>query len=192
MVKIRMKKYLLCCLAAWLPVLCCFPLQSMAAEGTEAVSFSTFEELSRYCTQAEDGTEGSFFCEKADLLISGDLEIPSGMSVTFRSFTVPEGTTLTIRENAEVMAYAFIIQGELINNGTVMQGDLTEGTQDNDIEIMARVPGHIMNMGEMTLTDVYGKRNIRRFGSQFTMLETVNYGKELFTDSKEQKPQPTA
>ena len=187
-----MKKHLFCCLAWVLSVMFCFPLQSVAGGENDVIAFSTFEELCGYCARDMDFTEGSFYCEEEDLIISGDLEIPSGMSVTFRSFTVPEGITLTVLENARIMAYAFTIKGELINRGTVFQGDLTEGEEDTDIKIMALVPGHIRNKGEMTLTDVYGKRNILWIGSQFTMLETVNYGKELFTGSKDQKTQPTA
>ena len=190
--KTKTIKQLLCCLLAALFVLCCFPPRSLAEGQGDAVVFSTFEELCGFCTQAADHMGKALICEEADLLISENLEIPSGMSVTFRSFTVPKGVTLTVMKDAELMTFALTIQGELINRGSVFQGDLTDGEDSSDIKIAALVPGHIDNKGEMTLTDVYGKRNIRWLGSHFTMIETDHYGKYPETDTKEPEPQPTA
>ena len=189
--KIKPEKHLFCFLGMILFMLCGFSRQSMAGEAKDVIIFSTFEELYGFCTRDAASADGPFLCDEADLTVSSDLEIPSGMSVTFQSFTVPEGITLTIMEDAEVMTCACTIQGELINRGTVFQGDLTEGKEDTDINAIALVPGHITNKGEMTLTDVYGKRNILWIGSQFIMRETENYGKQLDMDAGEPETQPT-
>ncbi|MCR4657723.1 MAG: hypothetical protein K5770_16070 [Lachnospiraceae bacterium] len=190
--KIKTKKYILCFLAAVLLVSGCFPLKSMAGEGSDIIVFSDFEELRGFCSQDGDYPESSLFCEEDDLVITDDLEIPSGMSVTFNRFTVPKGITLTVMEDARVMAYAFTVKGELINRGSVYQGDLTEGKGNNDTMIMAQVPGHIENKGEMTLTDVFGKSNIRRYGSDFSMIETGEYDEKRESLIKESQAQPTA
>lgn len=190
--KNKMAKRLLCCLFACFFVLCCIPLPRAAAEETDSIAFSTFEELRRFCDEDADLPAGSLYCEEADLVISEDLEIPSGRTVTFRSFTVPEGVVLTVMQGAEIMTYSLTVQGELINRGTVFQGDLSGDGDAPDTKIAALIPGHVENKGEMTLTDVYGKRNIRWIGSHFTMLETENYGSYKNTDSKESEPEPTA
>ena len=126
----------------------------------------------------------------ADLVISEDLELPSGRTFLFRSFTVPEGVTLTVTQGAELKAYGFTVQGRLINRGTVFQGDLSETGDVQDTEIAAYIPGFVENKGEMTLTDVYGKRNIRWLGSKLTMLETENYNKRFKTEPE--TPEPAA
>jgi len=188
----KMGKRLFCCLLASLLVLCSFPVQHAAAEEPDTIAFSTFEELRSFCKEEGDFSGASLSCEEADLVISEDLEIPSGRTVRFRSFTVPGGVTLTVMQGAEITAYGFTVQGELINRGTVFQGDLSGDGESQGTEIAAHIPGHVENKGEMTLTDVYGKRNIRWLGSQFTMLETENYGKAPEPGSEETEPQPTA
>jgi len=188
----KMGKRLFCCLLASLLVLCSFPVQRAAAEEADTVAFSTFEELRSFCEEEENFSAVFLSCEEADLVISEDLEIPSGRTVRFRSFTVPGGVTLTVMQGAEITAYGFTVQGELINRGTVFQGDLSGDGESQGTEIAAHIPGHVENKGEMTLTDVYGKRNIRWLGSQFTMLETENYGKAPEPGSEETEPQPTA
>ncbi len=161
---------------------------------TDTIVFSTFEELQSFCDETTDFSGGTLLCEEADLVISEDLEIPSGRAVIFRSFTVPEGITLTVMEDAEIRTYGFTVQGELINWGTVFQGELSdEGDGEvQDTEIAAHIPGHVENKGEMTLTDVYGKRNIQWYGSHFTMIETDRYGKIPDTESKEPQLHTTA
>ncbi len=188
----KMGKRLFCCLLASLLVLCSFPVQRAAAEEPDTIAFSTFEELRSFCEEEADFSAVFLSCEEADLVISEDLEIPSGRTVRFRSFTVPGGVTLTVMQGAEITAYGFTVQGELINRGTVFQGDLSGDGETQGTEIAAHIPGHVENKGEMTLTDVYGKRNIRWLGSQFTMLETENYGKKPEPGPEETEPQPTA
>ena len=117
----KMRKRLFCCLLAALLVMCCFPVQHAAAEETDAAAFSTFEELRSFCEEDADLSGRALSCEAADLVISEDLELPSGRTVLFRSFTVPEGVTLTVAQGAELKAYGFTVQGRLINRGTVFQ-----------------------------------------------------------------------
>ncbi len=81
------------------------------------------------------------------------------------------------------------MQGRLINRGTVFQGDLSETGDVQDTEIAAYIPGFVENKGEMTLTDVYGKRNIRWLGSKLTMLETENYDKRFKTEPETPEPE---
>lgn len=185
--KIKKEKCLFCCLIAAVFVLCCFTRQSIAAEQNDTVVFSTFEELRSCCDDTADFSGGSLLCEEDDLVISEDLGIPSGRTVVFRSFTVPEGVTLTVMEDAGIMAYGFTVQGELVNRGTVFQGDLSGGWDVQETVIKAQIPGHVENKGKMTLTDVYGKRNIRWYGSDFTMIETDRYGK--LPDTESPKPE---
>ena len=186
----KMRKRLFCCLLAALLVMCCFPVQHAAAEETDAAAFSTFEELRSFCEEDADLSSRALSCEAADLVISEDLELPSGRTVLFRSFTVPEGVTLTVTQGAELKAYGFTVQGKLINRGTVFQGDLSETGDTQDTDIAAYIPGFVENKGEMTLTDVYGKRNIRWLGSKLTMLETENYDKRFKTEPE--TPEPAA
>ena len=183
-----MRKRLFCCLLAALLVIC-LPVQHAAAEETDAVAFSTFEELRSFCEEDADSSGRALSCEAADLVISEDLELPSGRTVLFRSFTVPEGVTLTVAQGAELKAYGFTVQGRLINRGTVFQGDLSETGDVQDTDIAAYIPGFVENKGEMTLTDVYGKRNIRWLGSKLTMLETENYDKRFKTEPETPEPE---
>lgn len=184
-----MRKRLFCCLLAALLVIC-LPVQHAAAEETDAVAFSTFEELRSFCEEDADLSGSALSCEAADLVISEDLELPSGRTFLFRSFTVPAGVTLTVTQGAELKAYGFTVQGRLINRGTVFQGDLSETGDVQDTEIAAYIPGFVENKGEMTLTDVYGRRNIRWLGSKLTMLETENYNKRFKTEPE--TPEPAA
>ena len=184
-----MRKRLFCCLLATLLVMC-LPVQHAAAEETDAAAFSTFEELRSFCEEEDADFSGSALsCEAADLVISEDLELPSGRTFLFRSFTVPEGVTLTVAQGAELKAYGFTVQGRLINRGTVFQGDLSETGDVQDTDIAAYIPGFVENKGEMTLTDVYGKRNIRWLGSKLTMLETENYDKRFKTEPETPEPE---
>lgn len=183
-----MRKRLFCCLLAALLVIC-LPVQHAAAEETDAVAFSTFEELRSFCEEDADFSGRALSCEAADLVISEDLELPSGRTVLFRSFTVPEGVTLTVAQGAELKAYGFTVQGRLINRGTVFQGDLSETGDVQDTDIAAYIPGFVENKGEMTLTDVYGRRNIRWLGSKLTMLETENYDKRFKTEPETPEPE---
>ena len=173
------KKYLLSYLFAALFALCCFSLQIMAAKQTDAIVFTSFEELRDYCTQTTESKENTLICGDTDLVIPENLDIPSGMSVTFQRFTVPEGITLTIGEGAELKSYALNVDGLLINRGTVFQGSLSENNEEQDTMIEACVAGHITNEGEMTLTDVFGKRNIDGIRHNFTMIETAGFQKKL-------------
>ena len=184
----KMRKRLFCCLLAALLVIC-LPVQHAAAEETDAVAFSTFEELRSFCEEDADFSGRALSCEAADLVISEDLELPSGRTVLFRSFTVPEGVTLTVAQGAELKAYGFTVQGRLINRGTVFQGDLSETGDVQDTDIAAYIPGFVENKGEMTLTDVYGRRNIRWLGSKLTMLETENYDKRFKTEPETPEPE---
>ena len=44
----------------------------------------------------------------------------------------------------------------------------------------------------MTLTDVFGKRNIQWVGSHFTTIETDSFDEKLKAEVKKDEPQPTA
>ena len=185
-------KRFLCCLLTALFVLCCVPLQSEAAGQSGTITFSTLEEFRDFCDETKDFSGGSLSCEEADFVISEDLVIPPGRIIAFRHFTVPAGITLTIMEGAEIKAFGLTVQGELINRGTVFQGDLSGGEEIQDAEIVARIPGHVVNRGEMTLTDVFGQRNIQWFGSHFTMIETDSYSQKLNAEVQKNEPQPVA
>ena len=71
--------------------------------------------------------------------------------------------------------YCFTVQGTLYNYGKVVQQDLSEAWADEDERSFALIPGHVENKGEMTLTDVFGKRNINRFGGKLTIYESALY-----------------
>ena len=58
-----------------------------------------------------------------------------------------------------------------------------------DTDTAAYIPGFVENKGEMTLTDVYGRRNIRWLGSKLTMLETENYDKRFKTEPETPEPE---
>ena len=184
-------KRLFCSLFAALFVLCCFPLQCTAAGLPPTVLFSTFEELRDFCDESKD-ISGESLCLEEDLVISKDLTIPSGRTVSFRYFTVPSGITLTVTAGAEIMTYGLTVQGKLINYGTVFQGDLQGNGETQDSGIVARISGKVINKGEMTLTDVFGQRNIEYLGSHFTMIETDSYKQKLNAEVEKDEPQPTA
>ena len=189
--KTYMGRRLFCCLFAALFVLCCLPQQSTATGLQPTFLFFTFEELRNFCDGAEDITEEALSLED-DLVISEDLTIPSGSTVSFRYFTVLSGATLTVMDGASVMTYGLTVQGKLINYGTVFQGDLSGNGETQDSEIVARIPGKVVNKGEMTLTDVFGKRNIDALGSHFTLIETDSFNQKLNAEVKKDEPQPSA
>ena len=167
-------------LTAVLLMLYLFPICAAAAGEKGTVSFSTFDELKEHCAQLSAGqSNAAFLCTEEDLVITEDFEIPSGMVITFRNFTVPGGITLTVAEQAEVMTYALNVQGELFNRGKFIQQDLDASWADENEETTARVSGKVFNSGEMVLTDVFGKRNIRQRGGQYTMYETESYQSKL-------------
>ena len=134
----------------------------------------------------------SLLCTAEDLIISEDIEIPSGMIITFRRFTVPEGIQLTVAESSEIRTYGFTVQGNLLNRGKFIQQDLSAAWAEEGIEVAAHIPGHVENKGEMILTDVFGKRNINRFGGHLTMYETESYRDKLIIASADDTPTPTA
>ena len=163
-----------------LMMLCLLPIFAAAEGEPGTVTFTTFDELKEHCAQFSSGESGeALLCTEEDLVISEEFEIPSGMEITFRSFTVPEGITLTVADQAEVMTYAVNVQGELINRGRFIQQDLEAAWADENTEIVARIPGKVVNSGEMVLTDVFGRRNILRRGGEFTMYETEDYQSKL-------------
>ena len=152
-----------------------------AAEGeTGNVTVATFDELKERCAKISAGqSTATLLCTEENLVISEEFEIPSGTAITLRNFTVPEGITLTVAERAEVMTYAVTVQGELINRGKFIQQDLNASWADENDETTARISGKVFNSGEMVLTDVFGKRNIRQRGGQYTMYETDSYQSKL-------------
>ena len=157
----------------------------------EETVLSSFEELRKACTDMSGDSAASILCTAEDLVFSVDFEIPSGLAVTFRHFTVPEGITLSVAEQAEVRAYGLTVQGTLINHGRLLQQDLSAAWAGDDVPVFALIPGHVDNRGEMVLTDVYGKRNISRFGGKLTIYETPSYEETrriVFGD----EPEPTA
>ena len=151
--------------------LCLLPIPARAEE---QITLSSFEELREACSDTSEDA-ASFLCTADDLVIADDIEIPAGFVITFRSFTVPEGITLTVTEHAEIRTYCFTVQGTLNNFGKVVQQDLSATWADEDERSFALIPGHVENKGEMTLTDVFGQRNINRFGGKLTMYESALY-----------------
>lgn len=149
-------------------------LLSIPAGAEEQIILASFEELRDSCSDTS-GSAASFLCTADDLVIADDIEIPEGFVITFRSFTVPEGITLTVTEHAEIRTYCFTVQGTLKNLGKVVQQDLSATWADEDMRSFALIPGHVENRGEMILTDVFGKRNINRFGGKLTMYESALY-----------------
>ena len=149
-------------------------LLPIPAGAEEQITLSSFEELRESCSDTSGGA-ASFLCTADDLVIADDIEIPEGFVITFRNFTVPEGTTLTVTEHAEIRTYCFTVQGTLNNFGKVVQQDLSATWADEDERSFALIPGHVENKGEMTLTDVFGQRNINRFGGKLTMYESALY-----------------
>ena len=151
--------------------LCLLPIPARAEE---QITLSSFEELREACSDTSRGA-ASFLCTADDFIITEDIEIPEGFVITFRNFTVPEGITLTVTEHAEIRTYCFTVQGTLSNLGRVVQQDLSATWADEDMRSFALIPGHVENKGEMTLTDVFGKRNINRFGGKLTIYESALY-----------------
>ncbi len=144
------------------------------------ISFSSFEMLEKmlsgdYTLPAAT----TLLCTEENLTISRDFEIPPDRTIIFRYFTVPEGITLSVAEGAEVQTYGLTVQGNIMNRGRFIQEDLSAEWADEEIEIIARIPGHVENKGEMVLTDVFGKSNVNRFGGQLTINETGEYQDKL-------------
>ena len=164
-------KRLSLCFLVILLGLCLLPIPARAEE---QITLSSFEELRDSCSDTS-GSAASFLCTADDFIITEDIEIPEGFVITFRNFTAPEGITLTVTEHAEIRTYCFTVQGTLSNLGKVVQQDLSAAWADEDMRSFALIPGHVENKGEMTLTDVFGKRNINRFGGKLTMYESALY-----------------
>ncbi len=171
MLKARPFKRLNLCTLVILLGLCIRPIPAGAEE---QIKLASFEELRDSCSDTSRGA-ASFLCTADDFIITEDIEIPEGFVITFRNFTVPEGITLTVTEHAEIRTYCFTVQGTLDNFGKVVQQDLSATWADKDERSFALIPGHVENRGEMILTDVFGKRNINRFGGKLTMYESALY-----------------
>ena len=178
----RIKKHLSLYLLVILLGMYMLPV-SVRAE--EEIALSTFEELKEACSGASRLTGTSLLCTTEGLVFSEDFEIPSGIIITLRSFTVPEGITLTVGEAAEIRTYAFTVQGTLINQGKVTQQDLSATWAGDEDIAFALIPGHVDNQGTMVLTDVFGTRNINRFGGKLMINETGSYADKrriIFSD----------
>ena len=171
MLKARPFKQLSLCFLVILLGLCIRPIPARAEE---QITLSSFEELRDSCSDTS-GSAASFLCTADDFIITEDIEIPEGFVITFRNFTVPEGITLTVTEHAEIRTYCFTVQGTLSNLGRVVQQDLSAAWAGEDVRSFALIPGHVENKGEMILTDVFGKRNINRFGGKLTIYESALY-----------------
>ena len=144
--KTKIGKNLVLYLPAVLLMLYLLPICAAAAEDAGTVTVATFDELKEHCAQLSAGQLGeSLLCTEEDFVIAEDFEIPSGMMITFRNFTVPEGVTLTVAEQAEVMTYAVTVQGELINRGKFIQQDLGASWADENDETTARISGKVFN-----------------------------------------------
>ena len=164
-------KHLGLCLLVILLGICLLPV---SARAEKEVLLSSFEELKEACS-GTSGAPASILCTSDDLLFPEDFEIPEGTSITFRHFTVPEGITLSVMEQAEIRTYGFTVQGTLLNRGKVVQQDLSAAWADDGPLVYALIPGHVENKGEMILTDVFGRGNINRFGGRLIMTETGSY-----------------
>ena len=189
----RLNHYAVCFLLLVMLAVCCLPVLSSAEEAADLVTFSSFEELLDLCTGPSDGSEMLWFCMNGDaIVISEDLTIPSGAIVTFCQFEVAEGVTLSVEKDAQILASAFRVEGELYNEGTVIQQELSFYETNDGLEISAWVPGHINNKGTMILTNVFGKRNIRTFGGKLTMNETESPKEPEPTPEIDVPPTPEA
>ena len=184
--KTRSLKRLSLCLLFVLVGIC---MLSIPAGAEDQIHLSSFEELKEACADTSKDS-ASFLCTSAEFVISEDFEIPTYMNITFRNFTVPEGVSLTVKEHAEVRTYGFTVRGNLKNWGRIVQQDLSEKWADEEIEIAAHIPGHVENKGEMILTDVFGKRNINRFGGKLIIHETESYGEKLKIAAGVEDPTP--
>lgn len=168
----KLKKRLGLCL---LVILLGTYLLPASARAEKEKLLSTFEELKEACADASGHTAPSLRCTAENLTFSEDFEIPSGALITFRSFTVPEGITLSVEEGAEIRTYAFTVRGTLLNRGKIVQQDLSAAWAGPGDIAYALIPGHVDNRGEMVLTDVFGTRNINRFGGKLMINETGSY-----------------
>ena len=166
--------------------LCILPIPARAEE---QIALASFEELREACSDTS-GSAVSFLCTADDFIITEDIEIPAGFVITFRNFTVPEGITLTVTEYAEIRTYCFTVQGTLSNLGRVVQQDLSAAWADEDERSFALIPGHVENRGEMILTDVFGKRNINRFGGKLTIYESALYDENRRIAFGDEDPTP--
>ena len=185
--KTRVVKRFTLCLFVVLMGICMLPIPASAEEQT---LLSSFEELKKVCSGTSKVSD-TFLCTSAELVISEDIEIPSFMTITFRNFTVQEGVTLTVEEHAEVRTYGFTVRGSIINFGKIVQQDLSEKWAEDNVRLYALIPGNVENKGEMILTDVFGKRNIKRFGGKLTMYETTSYEETRRVIFSDEDPTPT-
>ena len=168
----KIKKHLGLCL---LVILLGTYLLPASARAEKEKLRSTFEELKEACADASGHTAPSLRCTAENLTFSEDFEIPSGALITFRSFTVPEGITLSVEEGAEIRTYAFTVRGTLLNRGKIVQQDLSAAWAGPGDIAYALIPGHVDNRGEMVLTDVFGTRNINRVGGKLRINESGSY-----------------
>ena len=180
-----LKRFSLCFFIILLRI-CMLPIPVSAEK---QIVLSSFEELKEVCAGTSKDS-GSVLCTSADFVISEDFEIPSYMTITFRNFTGPEGVTLTVMEQTEIKTYGFSVRGNLINRGKIVQKDLSEEWADEEVDITAHIPGHVENKGEMILTDVFGTRNISRFGGKLVMYESESYREKLGIASGADDPTP--
>ena len=174
----------------------CLPGQCRAEAPEETRLFSTFEELRDLCEQAKDEGGAILLCETTDpVVIAEDLTVYGGTAVVFCQFTVPAGVKMTVSADALVRTRALRIEGELYSSGTLIQDDTSLYPDDGDIDVVARVPGMILNRGEMTLTNVFGTRNVRTYHGQTTMNKTAAYDDLLrefvAEDTPAGTPEPT-
>lgn len=172
-------------------ILCIFPVSGAACAKWETIPFSSFEELKELLSDESPQPGASLLCTADELLFAEDFEIPPGVGITFCSFTVPEGVSLSVREEAELQTYSLTVRGSLFNRGKIIQRDLEAPWADGEIETTARIPGHIENKGEMYLTDVFGRSNINRFGGKLTIEKTASYQRKLEEAAGIATPAPT-
>ena len=72
------------------------------ATAESEVSIAVFEDLKAACADAAALSGGGLLCTEDDLVISEDFTLPTGTVITLRHFTVPEGITFTVTEQAEI------------------------------------------------------------------------------------------
>ena len=161
------------------------------ATAESEVSIAVFEDLKAACADAAVLSGGGLLCTEDDLVISEDFTLPTGTVITLRHFTVPEGITFTVTEQAEIYTYGLTVEGTLENHGTIIQQDLSADWAEGKIDTTARIPGHIENRGEMILTDVFGRQNINRFGGKLTMNQTADFQEKLRIAAGSETPAPT-
>ena len=162
-----------------------------SATAESVVSVVAFEDLKEACADTPVRSVGELLCTEDDLVISEDFSLPPGTMITLRHFTVPEGITFTVAEQAEIHTYGLTVEGTLENHGTIIQQDLSAAWAEEEIETTARISGHIENRGEMILTDVFGRRNINRFGGKLTMNQTADFQEKLRIAAGIDTPAPT-